>query len=188
MGAIIGTIGSAIGGFFKGGVVGIAASLIQKWINHRAEIKEKDKEIELARLAVQLAKEKGNADAIVATIQANSAAMAASYEHDTKTLNIGAGIEKFFDGENKNRSIWGYVLYMIAFGLDFIRGSLRPFMCYIYTLFSAAIVIFAYDKGWIAIDVIQRCAEYTVYTWVEISAAIIGWYFGNRNDEKVKRK
>lgn len=184
MGAIIG----AVTGFFKGGVVGIAASLIQKWINHKAEVKEKDKEIELARLAVELAKEKGSADALIETIKANAAARTASYEHDSKTLNIGAGIEKFFDGENKNRSWWGYFLYIIAFGLDFIRGSLRPFMCYIYTGFSALVVIYAYRQGWISQEVVQRCAEYTVYAWVEVSGTIIGWYFGSRNDEKVKRR
>ena len=188
MGAIFGTIASAVGGFFKGGVFGVAASLIQKWISHKAEIKEKDKEIEIARLAVELAVQKGSADALIETIKANAAARTASYEHDSKTLNIGAGITQFFDGENKNRSWMGYFLYMIAFGLDFIRGSLRPFMCYIYTAFSVLVVAYAYRTGLISQDVIQRCAEYTVYAWVETAGLIVGWYFGNRNDEKVKRK
>jgi len=91
MGGIIGAIGGAIGGFFKGGVLGMGASLIQKWLNNKAEAKEKDKEIELARLAVQLAIQKGSADAIIETIKANAASRTASYEHDTKTMTLRPG-------------------------------------------------------------------------------------------------
>jgi hypothetical protein len=192
MGGIIGAIGGALGGFFKGGVFGMAAQLVQKWLNNKESAKEKEKEIELARLAVKLAETQGNANAIVETLKANAAAQTASYDHDSKNLNIGAGITAFFDGDNKNRSGFAWfvalVLFAIAFALDFIRGSLRPFMCYIYTGFAAAIVWYAYRMGWISQEVIQRCAEYTIYAWVETSGAIIGWYFASRNDEKVKRK
>lgn len=192
MGGIIGAIGGALGGFFKGGVFGMAAQLVQKWLNNKSEAKEKEKEIELARLAVELAKTQGNANAIVETLKANAAAQTASYDHDSKTLNIGAGITAFFEGDNKNRSgiAWfvSLVLFSIAFMLDFIRGSLRPVMCYIYTFFAASIVFYAYRMGWISTEVIQRCSEYTIYAWVETSCTIIGWYFASRNDEKVKRK
>ncbi len=182
----------AIGGFFKGGVLGMAGQLVQKWLNNAAENKEKQKEIRLAELAVELARTQGNANAIVETLKANAAARTASYDHDSKTLNIGAGITQFFDGDNKNRSGFAWfvslVLFVIAFTLDFIRGSLRPMMCYIYTGFAALIVVYAYHKGWITQDLIQRCTEYTVIAWVETSCTIIGWYFASRNDEKVKRK
>jgi len=188
MGGIITAIVGGIGGFFKGGLLGMVGGLIQKYLNHKTGLKEKDKEVELARLSVELAKATGSANALVETIKANAMAMAASYEHDTKTLNIGQGIQAFFEGENKKRSFWGYFLFIIAFGLDFIRGSLRPAMCYIYTGFSALIVWYAHTHGLISQVVIERCAEYTIIAWVEFSGMIVGWYFANRNDGKVQRK
>lgn len=192
MGSIIGAIGGALGGFFKGGVFGMAAQLVQKWLNNKSDAKEKEKEVELARLAVELAKTTGNANAIVETLKANAAAQTASYDHDSRKLDIGAGITAFFAGDNKNLSNFAWfvslILFSIAFMLDFIRGSVRPFMCYIYTGFAAVLVWYAYRMGWLTPEVIQRCAEYTVYAWVETAGTIVGWYFASRNDEKVKRK
>lgn len=184
MGGIFATIVGAVGGFFKGGVVGVAASLIQKWLGQKETKSERDKEIEIARLAVDLAKTTGNANALIETIKAETANRAASYEHDTKTLDIGKGIQEFFTGEVKNRSFWGYFLFILAFSLDYIRGSLRPFMCYIYTGLAVWIVVYGITVVGVSKEILQDCVKYGLYSCVELAGAIVGWYFGLRQDDK----
>ena len=187
MGGIIATVVGAVGGFFKGGVVGVAASLIQKWLGNKEAKSARDKEVELARLAVDLAKATGNANALIETIKAEASMRASSYEHDSKTLGIGQGIKEFFTGEADNRSFWGYVLFGIAFMLDFIRGSLRPAMCYIYTGLGVWVVIHGITVVGIDRAVLQECVKYGLYAAVELAGAIVGWYFGLRQDDKIRR-
>lgn len=184
MGGIITAIAGAVGGFFKGGVVGVAASLFQKWLANKEAKSGRDKEVEIARLAVDLAKATGNANALIETIKAEAATRTASYEHDTKTLDIGKGIQEFFTGEVKNRTFWGYVLFGLAFMLDFIRGSLRPNMCYIYTGLAVWIVVYGITVVGVSREVLQDCVKYGLYACVELAGAIVGWYFGLRQDGK----
>lgn len=188
MSGIISSVIGAVTGFFKGGVVGVAASLIQKWLANKDAKASRDKEVEIARLAVDLAKAQGNANALVETIKAEAATRTASYEHDTKTLDIGKGIQEFFTGEEKKRSFWGYVLFGLAFMLDFIRGSLRPALCYIYTGLAVWVVIYGITIVGVSKEILQDCVKYGLYACVELAGAIVGWYFGLRQDAKIGRK
>jgi hypothetical protein len=184
MSAIIASGIAAIGGFFKGGVIGVAASLIQKWLANKEAKASKDKEVEIARLAVELAKATGNANALIETIKAESAMRTASYEHDTKTLDIGKGIKEFFASDGGKRSFWGYLLFGVAFMLDFVRGSLRPAMCYIYTGLAVWVVVYGITVVGVSREVLQDCVKYGLYAAVEMAGAIVGWYFGLRQDDK----
>lgn len=189
---MIGSILGGIGGFFKGGALGVIGSLISGALASYNKKKEIEREVALVNAQIALAKANGDANAIIETIKATAASQVASYDHDSKTLNIAAGIEKFFDGDNKVRSGIGYfvslVLFTIAFGLDFIRGSLRPFICYILTGLAAYITIYSIRKVGMDADVLRECAKYGLYTCMDMAGLVIGWYFGSRQQEKVKRK
>jgi hypothetical protein len=189
MGGILSAVLGGVGGFFKGGVLGVIGSLVTGWLDNRNKKTQVEKDIAAinASKELEIAKAKGNV--LIETLKLQQAATSASYEHDTKTLNIGKDITAFFSVNNAESRSWlGYVLYLLAFGLDFIRGSLRPVMCYLLFFTAAGITIFSIRKFGIDSDVMKECAKYGVYTCMDSAGLVIGWYFGDRQQEKIKRK
>jgi hypothetical protein len=187
----MGIISAIIGGathLIGGGALGVFGSLATGLIDSLNNKKQIEKDIAVINAQKELALASANGQVLIETLKIQQAATSASYEHDTKTLNIGKDIAAFFSSDKDTRSWMGYLLFFLAFGLDFIRGSLRPVMCYLLFFTAAGITIYSIQKFGIESDVLKECAKYGVYTCMDCAGMVIGWYYGDRKQEKVKRK
>lgn len=172
-----------------GGVLGVFGSLATGFLDFLNNKKQTEKDIATINAQKELALAKANGQVLIETLKVQQAATAASYEHDTKTLNIGKDITAFFSVDNAaSRSWMGYLLFLMAFGLDFIRGSLRPVMCYLLFFTTAGITIYSIREFGADSDVLKECAKYGLYTCMDAAGMVIGWYYGDRKQEKIKRK
>lgn len=164
MGGLLGTILSGAGHIFSGGILGGLFSIGQGVIDHLTKKKEMEKEIAAINAQKELAIAKANGDALLETLKMQNAAFSASYEHDTKVMGKDVS--------------W----------MDSYRGTLRPNMCYL--LFFTAAGITSYSIWKVGFDpiVLHECARYGLYTCMDSTAMVIGWYFGSRQMEKIKRR
>lgn len=189
MGSILTTIFSGATHLIGGGALGVFGSLATGALNYFTGKKQLEKDIAAINAQKELAIAQANGQALIETLKIQQAATAASYEHDTKTLNIGKDITAFFSADNASARSWmGYILFMMAFGLDFIRGSLRPLMCYLLFFTAAGITVYSIQKFGADSEVLKECARYGLYTCMDAAGMVIGWYYGDRKQEKIRRK
>jgi len=193
MGGILGVVAGVAGGLFKSAFGGGIFSVVTGFLDYLNKKKQIDKDIRVIEAQTELAKVNASGAALIETLKMQASERTASYEHDTKTLNLGKDIQGFFTAADAKNRHWFvnalfFILFLLAFMVDALRTTWRPVVGYLLIFTTAGIAIYTIRKFGIESEVLKQCTVYALYGCVDSAAFVIGWYFGDRMQEKVKRR